>query len=229
MSTLAEIAKFFAAFTTNDVMIGVAATAAVLVLIADWRISLTAFALQYLLITVLLTSEVQLEVALVRLISGGLVSFMLYITVVNVRARWMRRARAAGWQNAGEIASLFEREPFVIGLPFRLIALALVGISVVSFTSQYTFPNVPPAFWLVSLWLCSAGLLLVAFSRDALKVGMGILTFSSGFGALYLALEPSLLFYGLLLITDLVVALGVAHLASAPVQPATGARRRGES
>jgi hypothetical protein len=128
-----------------------------------------------------------------------------------------------------EIASLFEREPFIIGLPFRVIVLALVGISVITASSQFPFPNAPLTFWLVSLWLCSTGLLLVAITRDALKVGIGLLTFSAGFATLYLAIEPNLVFYGLLLISDLVVALAVAHLASAPVRSRGSSRRRGES
>ncbi len=229
MPSLNDFARFFATLTAADVLLGVIVTAAIMILMADWRLSLVAFAVQYLLITVLLSTIVQLQVAMVRLIAGGLVAVILYITAVRVRLGWMRRARAAGWRTVNEIASLFEREPFIIGLPFRLIMLALVAISVLTASAQFPFPNTPPLFWLISLWLCSIGLLLVAITRDALKVGMGILTFSAGFATLYLAIEPSLLFYGLLLISDLVVALVVAHLAGAPARVRGPAQRRGES
>jgi hypothetical protein len=229
MPSLSDVARFFSTLTIADILIGLTITCAILILLADWRMSLLALAVQYLLVTVLLSTIVQLEVALVRLIAGGLVAVILYITAVRVRAGWARRARVAGWKNVNEIASLFEREPFIVGLPFRLIALVLIGVSVVTASNQFPFPNAPPLFWLVSLWLCSAGLLLIAISRDALKVGIGLLTFSSGFGALYLAIEPNLLFYGLLLISDLVVALAVAHLASAPVRATERGQRRGES
>ncbi len=229
MPSLNDVARFFGAMTTADVMIGLAVTGCVLLLLPDWRFSLVALAVQYLLLTVLFSTMVQLQVALIRLISGGLVSVILYITAVRVRADWMRRARAAGWENMSEVASVFEREPFVVPLTFRAISLVLLGVSVITVANQYNFPNAPVQVWLLSLWLCSIGLMLAAFSRDALKVGLGLLTFSAGFGALYLAIEPSLLFYGLLLISDLVIALAVAHLASAPVRPPGGARRRGES
>ena len=229
MPSLGDVARFFSTLTIADILLGLIVTGSILILVADWRISLGALAVQYLIVTVLLSTIVQLEVALVRLIAGGLVAVILYITAVRVRSRWMRRARIAGWKNVGEIAALFEREPFIISWPFRLIALVLVGLTVVTACTQFAFPNAPLLFWLVCLWLCTIGLLLCAITRDALKVGVGILTFSAGFGALYLAIEPNLLFYGLLLISDLVVALAVAHLASAPVRASQPARRRGES
>ena len=103
----------------------------------------------------------------------------------------------------------------------------MVAISVVTAGTQFPFPNAPLPFWVVSLWLSTIGLLLIAITRDTLKLGMGLLTFTAGFGILYLTIEPSLLFYGLLVILDLVLALSVAHLASVPVE--VGARRRGES
>ncbi len=227
MPSLADFARFFSALTAADVVIGLLITASMLVLIGDWRMSLMALIVQYLLVTVLLSTIVQLQVALVRLIAGALVAVMLYITAQRVRRGWMRRARTAGWRNTNEIASLFEREPFLISWPFRLVALALVGISGLTFAAQFPFPNTPLLFWLCSVWLCTVGLLLIVITREALKMGMGLLTFTTGFGVLYLAIEPSLLFFGLLLIADLVIALAISHLASAPVRPA--AHERGES
>jgi hypothetical protein len=139
----------------------------------------------------------------------------------------MRRARRAGWTHEEEIAALFERGVFLIGLPFRIVAVVLVGVSVIGFSSQFTLLNAPLLFWVTSLWLCATGLLLMAITRDALKLGMGLLTFTSGFGILYLSIDLSLLIYGLLVLTDLVIALAVAHLASAAAT--NTARRRGEA
>jgi hypothetical protein len=227
MISLSDLGRFFATLTAADVLIGVAVTGMMLILISDWRMSLLAFTVQYLLITVLLSTLVQLQVATVRMIAGGLVALMLYISARRIHSGWVRRARAAGLKNDGEIEALFRREPFVIGLPFRFIAVVLVAVSVITIAAQFTFLNTSLLFWLVSLWLCSIGLLLVAITRDALKLGMGLLTFSAGFGILYLAIEPSLLFYGLLVISDLVLGLAIVHLAGAPVRVV--AHRRGES
>ncbi|MGB8643620.1 MAG: hypothetical protein WCF84_00140 [Anaerolineae bacterium] len=227
MPSLADVARFFATLTGADVVLGLLVTAAMLILVSDWRLSLLALAVQYLLVTVLLATIVQLQVAMVRLIAGGLVAVMLYITAQRVRRNWTRRARAAGWKNAGEIAALFEREPFIVSWPFRAIALALVAVSTLTVATQFPFPNAPLLFWFLSLWLCVIGLLLIIITREALKMGAGLLTFTTGFGILYLAIDSSLLFFGLLLISDLVIALAVSHLASVPVR--SGAQRQGET
>jgi hypothetical protein len=227
MISLSDLARFFATLTAADVLIGVTVTGAILILIPDWRLSLLAFAVQYLLITVLLSTLVQLEVATVRMIAGGLVALMLYISARRVRFRRIRQARALGLKDGSPVAPAFDRDPFVVGLPFRFVAIVLVAVTVITAGAQFPFPNTPLLFWIVSLWLCSVGLLLIAITRDALKLGMGLLTFSAGFSTLYLAIEPSLLFYGLLVILDLMLALSVAHLTSAPVR--VEAHRRGES
>jgi hypothetical protein len=151
---------------------------------------------------------------------------MLYLTARSVRSRRMRRARAAGWTRVEELARLFEREPFIVGWPFRLIAVVLVMVCVIAASGQFPLPNVPMLLWLLSLWLCAMGILLIAITRDALKLGMGLFTFTSGFAVLYLALDPNLLFYGLLVISDLVIGLAVSHLAGSPASPAES--RRGE-
>lgn len=227
MISLSDIARFFAALTSVDVLIGVTVTGAILILVSDWRISLLAFAVQYLLITVLLSTLVQLEVATVRMIAGGLVALMLYISARRVRSQKVLKASGPGLSDEGEVAAPIVRDPFVVGLPFRFIAVVLAAVSVITSASRFSFPNTPLLFWIVSLWLCSIGLLSIAITRDALKLGMGLLTFSAGFGILYLAIDPSLLFYGLLVILDLVLALSVAHLTSAPAR--IGSYRRGEN
>ncbi len=132
MISLGDLARFFATLTAADILIGVAVTGAMLILISDWRMSLLAFTVQYLLITALLSTLVQLQVATVRLIAGGMVALMLYISARRIRAGWIRRGRAAGMANAGEIESLYGREPFVIGLPFRFITVVLVAVSVIT-------------------------------------------------------------------------------------------------
>lgn len=227
MISLSDLARFFASLTAADVMIGAVVTGAILILVADWRLSLLAFTVQYLLIAVLLSTLVQLQVATVRMIAGGFVAVMLYISARRVLSRNLRAARALGLKDGAAAASLVQREPFIIGLPFRFIAVVLVAVSVITAGAQFPFPNAPLLFWVVSLWLCSIGLLLVAITRDALKLGMGLLTFTAGFGILYLSIEPSLLFYGLLVIMDLVLALAIAHLTNTPVR--IGANRRGEN
>lgn len=227
MISLDDLARIFATLTTADVLIGAAVTGAILILVPDWRLSLLAFTVQYLLIAVLLSTLIQLQVATVRLIAGGFVAVILYISARRVLSRNLRAARAMGLKDGNQVASPVQREPFIIGLPFRLVAVVMVAVSVITVGAQFPFPNAPLLFWVISLWMCSVGLLLVAITRNALKLGMGLLTFTAGFGILYVSIEPSLLFYGILVIMDLVLALAIAHLADTPVR--VGAHRRGEN
>ena len=210
MPSLADFSRFFASLTSLDLVIGFSVTAAVILLVSDWRISVLALIVQYVLATVVLATIVQLDVAIVRLIGGALVAAMIYLTARSGRAQAESPARTV----------------FILALPARLIALVLVAVAVIVLAGQGPMLNAPAIIWLVSLWLGAVGLLVVVSTRDALKVGMGLLTFTTGFGLLYLSLDPSLLVYGLLVTSDLVIALIITHLASAPAGRAV--RRRGE-
>jgi hypothetical protein len=76
-----------------------------------------------------------------------------------------------------------------------------------------------------ALWLMAIGLLVAMLSRDSLRLGIGILVFTSGFCIMDTAVESSLFLYGLLNITDLLIALVVAHLATLPSDAGENRRR----
>ena len=78
------------------------------------------------------------------------------------------------------------------------------------------------------LWLIASGIIVAILSRDVLRLGLGILMFTSGFCILETATESSLLLYGLLNISDLLLALVIANLAALPPDPTSARRRRGE-
>jgi len=221
MPSLDDLARAFAAVTTVELVLGLLLAVALVVLVADWRVSLLALALQYILVAILLSTLIPLQIAAVRLIAGGLVALMFFITARRIRPR--RRQRSPD-------DPLLIDEPtrgvYWTNLPFRLIGLALVALSVISLSGQYVLLDSPLLFWVMGMWLAMGGLLTIALTRDALKLGMGLLFFTSGFGIVYLSIDNSLLIYALLVISDLVIALVVAHIATVPVQ--TEGRRRGE-
>ncbi len=218
MPSLSDIARFFSTLQTIEIVGGLAITAALLVLISDWRLSLLAFAAQYVLIASLLSTLVPPQIALVRVIAGALAAAILYITA-RQNAQLGRRARRE--------QRLQLPPPFLIGWHFRAVALVLVAVTVIALTEATILLTVPVLFWLVSLWLMGSGLLIVALTRDVFKYGQGLLTFTAGFGALYLALDSGLAIYGALNTADLIIALALAHLAGAPFVNITR-RRRGE-
>ena len=224
MPSLDDLARAFAAVTTYELVLGLIVAVAVVMLIADWRFSLLALALQYVFVAILLSTLIPLQIAVVRLIAGGLVATMFYLTARRVQPR-RRRQRVPGDVD-GDPFAVPVRSIFWMNLPFRLISLALVALSVIALSGQYVLLNSPLLFWAIGLWLAGGGLVTIALTRDALKLGMGLLFFTSGFGIIYLSIDNSLLIYGLLVISDLVIALTVAHIASIPAPPE--GRRRGE-
>ncbi len=225
MPSLDDLARAFAAVTTFELVLGLLIVVAVVVLVADWRISLLALALQYILVAILLSTLIPLQIAAVRMIAGGLVATMFYITARRVQPRRRQRAPSS---EANEPLLIDEptRGVFWTNLPFRVIGLALVALSVIALSGQFVLLNAPLLFWVTGLWLAAGGVLTIALTRNALKLGIGLLFFTSGFGIIYLSIDNSLLIYALLVIADLVIALAIAHIASVPAQ--SEGTRRGE-
>ncbi|MCG3142123.1 MAG: hypothetical protein HDKAJFGB_03502 [Anaerolineae bacterium] len=222
MPSLNDLASAFALLGTHELEFGLVIAVGVVVLVADWRIALVALAAQYLLVAVLLSTLIPLQIAAVRMIAGGLVAMMFYITARRVQPNRRRRAQTPPQESRG----LTPRAIFWVNLPFRFVGLTLVAVGVIAASDQIVLLNAPLLFWVTGLWLTMGGLLTIALTRDALRLGMGLLFFTSGFGIIYLSIDNSLVIYALLVIADLVIALAIAHIASAPAH--FQGKRRGE-
>ncbi len=222
MPSLDDLARAFAAVSATQLVLGLLVSVALVMLVADWRVSLVALAGQYILVAILLSTLIPLQIAAVRMIAGGLVALMFYITALRVNARRRRQRSPQDVVPADPIV----RGIFWMNFPFRFVALVLVGLSVVALSGQFVLLNAPTVFWVIGLWLALGGLVTIALTRDALKLGMGLLFFTSGFGVIYLSIDNSLVIYALLVMSDLVIALAVSHIASVPAE--FEGRRRGE-
>ena len=86
MPSLYEVLDQLGFITRELAIVGLFVTAAVIVLVSDWRASLLALLGQYLLAGLVLSRLVLPEVALIKVLIGALVCFMLYLA-----------ARQAGW------------------------------------------------------------------------------------------------------------------------------------
>ncbi len=191
-------------------LIGLVVTAACIVLIPDWRPALFALTIQYVLLGLLLSSIVQPSVATVRVISGGIAAAIMFLSMEH-RAAGNRRAHVT---ERNPEASSQPFPVFIIGIAFRFFAIALVAITLIGFASSMTFLGLPGYILFGSMWLMAIGLLIAMLSRDVLRLGLGILVFTGGFGILDTAIEGSLFLYGLVNIADLLIALVVSHLAT---------------
>ena len=187
-------------------------TASTIILVADWRITLFALIVQYLVLAFFLSRLLLPAVATVRMVSGGLVGLILLLTV-----RGLPRD-----------ASTVPPRLLAPSVGFRLLVILLATIAILSLTSSTTFLGLPAHVLFGSIWLMIAGLLAAMLAHEAMPFGLGILAFTAGFSLLETAIEGSLFLYGLLNIADLLIALVVAHLATLPPE-VEGGRRGGES
>jgi hypothetical protein len=216
--------------TELGILFGLVWAAALIVLVADWRVSLFALTAQYVLTALLLSQIVQPSAATLRAISGALAAAILYLTMHRLTEQ--RRAALIlvdGEPPADWVERLYRPEVFVVGFPFRFFAIALVAVGILGIASSMTFLELSAFVLFSGLWLIATGILVAIVSRDVLRLGLGILIFTGGFCVLESAIEGSLFVYGLLNISDLLLAVVIAHLATVTEQELGPARRRGEA
>jgi hypothetical protein len=210
---------------------GLVLTAAVIVLLQDWRISLGALLAQYVLAGLLLTRLIPAEIAMLEVLVGGLICAILYITARRIGweklpasspvGRWRRRQVTllgrsvefpAGWPTGQEQR---KGNDLPAGLALRLLAVLLIGLVTYSVSHDYPLPEVPGGVSFASYWLAFNGLLLLMLTEEPLKAGQGLLTLTVGFELFYLAIERNLSLIGLWGGVNLLLALAIAYLAAA--------------
>jgi len=218
MEAFAEAFSFMAGLPA---VVGLFLTAATIFLTSDWRLSLTALLVQYVLLGLTLTRFLQAELAIVRVLVGVLAVPILYIT-----ARHLQDLRGAGQSEQDGIR--FFGLPMgwgagPLGLPLRLLAILLVALAFIRFFPNYevmlsglavTGTPLPLDVILVSFWLVSMGIAGLVLSGDALRVAPALLTILSGFEVVYAGLQTNLAVVGLLGALTLLAALAFSYLAA---------------
>ncbi len=195
-----EILTKLAFLSSGPAVVGLACTAGLIVLVEDWRALLGALTAQYLLAGLLLTGTIRPEVVLLKIIVGGMVCSILYLTARRIRS--------------GAATRGLSRYPLPLGFHFRLLAIVLAGLTAYGLFGRYPFPEAPAFLVFAAYWLAVMGCLTMITGQQALKAGLGLLTLETGFEILYAALEEGLLIAGLLGIINILMALAIAYLAS---------------
>ncbi len=195
-----EILTKLAFLSGGPAVVGLACTAGLIVLAEDWRALLTALTAQYLLAGLLLTGTIQPQVVLLKIIVGGMICSILYLTARHIRSG--ATARGLGPYH------------LPLGFHFRLLAIVLAGLTAYGLFGRYPLPEAPAFLVFAAYWLAVMSCLTMIISQEALKAGLGLLTLETGFEILYAALEKGLLIAGLLGIINILMALTIAYLAS---------------
>jgi hypothetical protein len=179
-----------------------------------------ALAGQYFFLALLMTQVVRVEMAAVKGLIGWLVCLVVYLTeqqaqllthdpdgASNLSVQSWVAARLEGWRSHGISARA----------AFGFLAALLVALTAYAVAAAIPLPQLPPGLTGVCYLLIGLGVLLLGLSQDPVRVGLGLLTFLSGFDLFYVALEPSLVVTGLLGSISFVIALGMAYLRTAHV------------
>jgi hypothetical protein len=202
LPSLYEVLDQLGFITRELAIVGLLVTGGLMVLMQDWRASLLTLLGQYLLAGLVLSRLVLPEVALIKVLIGALICPMLYLA-----------ARQAGWGVGRNPPSRsMQRDTFPAGLPFRLLAVTLMGLLAIALSQSYPLPVIPPGVGLGSYWLMLNGLLILMLTEHPLKAGQGLLTGIIGFELLYSPIERSLAMVWLLAVVSLLLALAIAYL-----------------
>jgi hypothetical protein len=191
------------------IVFGAGLCAALIVIVADWRVGLLSLAVQSVLLALLTTRLLPMGWALLRMLVGGLIALLWYISARQVR--WGERQEPARWwllrRGSGQRWPLLST-----GIVLRLLAVVLVGLVFYRLQGRLTLPALPSDLALACTWLWLMGLLAMSLSDEPLRSGLGLLTMTSGFQLLYVAMEPTAVAVGLLNGLDLLLGLAISYL-----------------
>lgn len=212
------------ALTTLAVVGAILATAT-LVVVANWRVTLGALALEYLCAAGLLATAAEGSTALVKLLVGGLAIAILGLTA---------------WQINGGVAPDHTLSPSLptpvwldprqwrqtvlpTGLPFRVMAALMVNVCAFYLAQrpEAVLPELvgKPLINGVGYALMASGLLNLGLTEKPLPTGLGLLTFLIGFELLYAQIESALAVTALLAIVQLGIALTTSYLMQVQAPP----------
>jgi uncharacterized MnhB-related membrane protein len=215
MPTLPEVLAKLSFLTATPAIVGLVITASLIVVIRDWRFTLAALSVQYVLVGLLLTRLIQPQVALTKVLIGALVCIVLYLTA---RLGGVSEEKPTSEQEATENSGLPIRAigggPSLTDFTFRFLAALFVGLAVYTLSTRYPLPKVPSDIGFACYWLASLGLLVLMLPKEPLKAGMGLLTLITGFELFYSALERSLSVVGFLGVASFLIALAIAYITA---------------
>lgn len=202
--------EIFATLAGAPAIIGLGLTAAIIFLTSDWRLSLTALLVQYILVGLALMRFIQAEIALVKILAGVLAVFILYLSARRVQEMKGEPVVEAGGPQFLGLRIGWSAGP--LGLPLRLLTFLLVLLAVLLAFERVSIPLVPADVALVTLWLVGLGMVGLVISSEPLRVAPAVLSILTAFDLVYTEFESSLAVVGFLGALTLLAALAFSYL-----------------
>lgn len=208
MPTLIDLVSRVSFLAAMPAVVGLLITAGILAVSREWRLNIFALTMQYFFVVLLLTRLIRLEVAAVKGLIGWMICMVFYLT--ERRAVDIVPSQADGESRGSFIR--WRRWMVSARASFSLLAAIMVSVAAYTAALRIPLPEVPSDISLACYLLAGLGLLLIGLSEVPTQVGLGLLTFLSGFEMFYVALEPSLAVAGLLGAISFLIALATTYL-----------------
>jgi hypothetical protein len=209
-----EYFSFLRGYPATWIILG---TGILIVLFLDWRLSLFALIVQYLITSLLFFDLLNPQLAFIKLFVGMFVCLILYWTARQVN--YGRKGNLAGETWPVKSNKMVQIGSFSISrlLAERLVAIlgALLVVSLLEWGFSYDLPGLPADLGYINLailLLLAMGTAGVITGRDSLPIGMSVLTFLTGFELYFAALDQSTRTLALLAALNFIVALIVSYL-----------------
>lgn len=202
-------------------IVGLILAAATIFLASNWRMSLTALLVQYVLVGLTLTRFIRAELAIIKIVVGVLAVAMLYLSARHMQDLPSSEGNARGDLQVFGVRLGWQAGP--LGLPLRILSLVMVALAAVRFLDDYrallpvlasdsSSVLVPADLAFVSMWLAGIGVMGLVVSSDPLRVGPAVLTILTAFDLVYAIVEPNLAIIGFVATFTLMAALALAYL-----------------
>ncbi len=226
MPTLPEILNQLQFIGYETVLLGLFATASIIIIARDWRFLILALLVQYILVGLMLSRLVRPDIAVLGILIGAFICPILFLSARQVAVlppsisdlvgsdsnsqtklgRWWQKAMVflRGTNRATGVGST--------GFGFRVFVGLFVLLVAVTLSESLPLSNIEPVMVTAIYWLVLAGLITLTLTEDPMKAGHGLFTALSGFGLLYTILERSLLLTGLWGTVNLLIALAIGYL-----------------
>jgi hypothetical protein len=193
------------------------ATGVLITLFLDWRLSLFALIIQYLVASLLYFDLLNPQLAIIKLFVGMFVCLILYWTARQVN--YGRGTDFTGRSYPARTSRTVQLGPLAIpqNLAMRAAAagIAVLLIVILRWGFSLYLPGLPEDLGYINLailLLVTLGMAGVITSRDPFAGGMSVLTFLTGFELYFAALDQTTRTLALLAVLNFVVALVVAYL-----------------
>ena len=216
MLNILDFLEFFDFLRGTPTVVIVIATAAVIFVVRDWRLSLIALTIQYLVAGFLFADVLLPHLAFTNVLMGLFIVLILFLTARQVA--WGKLPVDVTPDEAIQLRQerLVRLGPYMLptDTPFRLFLAIAIVLAVAAMTQRQVIelPVAPDQLSTAALGLVIFGAVGMGLTSEPLKAGLGLLTFMTGFQLYYSALEQSAAMLLMLIIANLILALVISYL-----------------